>query len=116
MNKGLIIKPIWLEKIYFQQKTLEMRSSNTHYRGKIYLIASGSGTITGEAVLYDTRKLSPEDALACQHNHQVDDLQVLEKWCWAWHLKDVKNYDTPIPYVHPQGAVIWVKLPDLLIA
>ena len=42
--------------------------------------------------------------------HQVDDLSLLEKWCYAWRLCKVKKYDKPIPYDHPKGAVIWVNL------
>lgn len=34
----------------------------------------------------------------------------MDKWCWAWVLENAIRYDTPIPYEHPQGAVIWVSL------
>ncbi|GAF99913.1 unnamed protein product, partial [marine sediment metagenome] len=29
---------------------------------------------------------------------------------YAWVLEKAKRYDEPIPYTHPLGAVIWVKL------
>jgi hypothetical protein len=28
----------------------------------------------------------------------------------AWELRDAVLFDTPVPYRHPQGAVIWVTL------
>jgi hypothetical protein len=53
MAKGLIIKPVWLDKMFEQGKCWEMRSSMTKHRGKTYLIASGSGVITGECNIVD---------------------------------------------------------------
>lgn len=32
------------------------------------------------------------------------------KWCYAWELSNIIKYKKPIPYCHPRGAVIWVKL------
>lgn len=32
----------------------------------------------------------------------------------TWVLDNAKRYDTPIPYVHPKGAVIWVNLEKLV--
>jgi hypothetical protein len=28
----------------------------------------------------------------------------------AWELRDAVLFSQPIPYIHPQGAVIWVNL------
>jgi hypothetical protein len=35
---------------------------------------------------------------------------VVDKWDVPWQLSNVKKYEKPIPYKHPQGAVIWVNL------
>jgi hypothetical protein len=37
------------------------------------------------------------------------------KETYAWVLANVERLKEPIPYKHPSGAVIWVKLPDDLL-
>ena len=108
MERALIIKKNWLDKIFNDGKRWEMRSRNTKIRGKIGLIESGSGLIIGEAKLVDSFRIDEAGKLI--GSHQVIDLSLLDKWCYAWVLEDVKRYDKPIPYNHPQGAVVWVKL------
>lgn len=110
-GRGLIVKRSHLSRMYFNGKTWEMRSSKTNFRGKFHLIESGSGLITGEAELMDC--LPPINSIRAAdttHYHQVDDLSLLDRWRYPWVLANVKKYDEPIPYTHPQGAVIWVKL------
>ena len=34
------------------------------------------------------------------------------KQVWAWQLSNVCRYLTAVPYNHPRGAVIWVRLSD----
>ncbi|MFZ4705583.1 MAG: ASCH domain-containing protein [Bacteroidales bacterium] len=41
--KALSIKQPWAEKIAHKEKTVELRSMNTHYRGDILICASASG-------------------------------------------------------------------------
>lgn len=108
--KALIIKKEWLNKIFFEKKIWEMRTQCTKVRGTIYLIEAGSGLIRGECQLIDSFKVSPEDIIINKDKHQVDDLKLLKKWNCAWVLSDIIVYDKPIPYKHPQGAVIWVNL------
>ncbi len=107
-ERSLIIKKEWLDLILAGKKPWEMRSTKTNIRGWINLIESGSGLIIAETNLVDC--LPPIN----KHKdlfkfHRVEDLSLLEKWCYPWVLKDAKRYDKPIPYDHPQGAVIWVK-------
>lgn len=45
-----------------------------------------------------------------EDNHQVIDHDLLDKWKYLWVQEKVKRYDEPIPYDHPKGVVIWVKL------
>lgn len=111
MANGLVIRKIWLEKIFHHGKCWEMRSRPTRIRGSIFLIEAGSGLVVGEAVLDSCHYVSEamaSESVAC---HQVSDLALLKRWCYAWVLRDVRRYETPIPYAHPQGAVIWVSLP-----
>ncbi|KJZ03295.1 ASCH domain-containing protein [Pseudoalteromonas piscicida] len=105
-----MIKSEWLDKIFNSGKCWEMRSRPTKIRGKIKLINSGTGLIVGECYLTTCHKLAYEGADRQFDYHQVSKLDLLEKWCWAWHLAKVKKYDKPIPYSQPQGAVIWVNL------
>lgn len=129
---GLIIKKEWLEQIfkayapYGCNKTWEIRRNNTSYRGKFYLLESGSKLIVGEAELVDSIKLTKDIWLENFINHQVMDYYAYKelgivKCCpWdiltikypnphAWIFQNICKYDSPIPYKHPQGAVIWVK-------
>lgn len=110
MKRALIIKGNWLDKIFHNNKTWEMRSSRTNIRGKIGLIESGSGQIVGEAEITHCFPITDGMKISCQSEHQVYDLRLLKKWRYAWVLSNVKKYDKPIPYTHPRGAVIWVKI------
>ena len=74
-----------------------MRSTMTKHRGRTYLIASGSGMITGECHIADAFPVTESDAMLNKKRHQVDDLSALKKWRFAWELKHVMKYKTPIP-------------------
>lgn len=111
IGRGLIIKKKWLDKIFDNGKVWEMRTTRTNIRGKIGLIESGSGMIIGEADLVDCGlPLSDYQIQKMYHLHQVEDLSLLRIWKYPWKLEGVKRYSKPIPYEHPKGAVIWVKL------
>lgn len=110
MAKGLIIRKEWLDKILNNGKHWEMMSTHTKQRGIIKLIEAGSGHVVGECFISGSHKVSLEQANQSYEAHQVDDISLLEKWCYAWRLSDVKKYNNPIPYKHPRGAVIWVNL------
>lgn len=108
--KALIIKKEWLDKIFFENKTWEMRSRVTKIRGKIQLIESGSGLIVGECVITDSFKVELPELLENRDKHKVQNIQLLHKWNCAWVLNNIVKYENPIPYKHPKGAVIWVNL------
>jgi len=87
-----------------------MRSRPTNIRGRIGLIEAGTGLIVGETILVDCYPaIGPIQALLTISHHQVDDLDLLKKWKYPWIFYCAKRYETPIPYRHPKGAVIWVK-------
>ena len=109
-ERSLIIRPPYIQKILDNHKTLEMRSRCTSIRGRIGLIEAGSGFIVGEADLWDCgNALSGLEARALIDYHQIDNYELLKKWCYPWRLRNVVRYSKPIPYKHPRGAVIWVK-------
>ena len=35
---------------------------------------------------------------------------------YAWHLTAAAPYESPLPYVHPSGAITWVDLPAAVAA
>lgn len=108
--KALIIKKEWLDKIFFENKTWEMRSRITKIRGKIQLIESGSGLIVGECFLVDSFKVPSADFNKHIDKHKVENTNFLDKWNCAWVLENAIKYKEPIKYNHPKGAVIWVNL------
>lgn len=110
MDKGLIIRKKWLDKILNDGKHWEMRSTHTNHRGIIKLIEAGSGLIVGECMIAGSHLVTEDLARQSFSAHQVDDLNLLKNWRYAWRLCNVKKYQEAIPYQHPRGAVIWVNL------
>ena len=111
IDRGLIIREPHISKILSGQKTWEMRSTHTKRRGVIGLIEAGTGLIVGEAEIIET--YGPLLIIHLQQNkdkHQCELKDLDDKWRFAWALKNARRYDKPIPYSHPKGAVIWVKL------
>lgn len=87
-----------------------MRTTRTKITGKIGLIESGSGLIIGECELNGCSERSVPKHKGLIKYHKVENLDLLDKWKWAWFIRGAKRYDKPKPYKHPQGAVIWVNL------
>jgi hypothetical protein len=113
---GLVIKPKWADLILSGDKPWEIRSGVTHKRGTIGIIKSGSGLIYGTAELTDCINLSLQDIADNRDKHLIPaDETILNRYkkIFAWVFKNPIMYPEPIPYIHPQGAVIWVRLPDI---
>lgn len=111
LDRALIVRQPWIDLILSGQKTWEMRSQKTNVRGRIGLIEQGTGLIVGECHLDDVAE--PVDNFNPgwgYHLHKVDNFALLEKWRFPWVLSGAVRYEKPIPYQHPKGAVIWVKL------
>jgi hypothetical protein len=113
---GLIVKKIWLDLILSGEKTWELRGSRTQKRGQIALIQSGSGLIMGVCNLVEVRgPLSIDELEESFDKHRVP-IEYLKSHLsyentFAWILRQARRLSKPIPYKHPSGAVIWVKLP-----
>lgn len=111
--KGLIIDEPWISLITSGQKTWEMRSRNTHVRGRIGLIRKGSKSVVGVADLVGTvPQLSQAALQGCVARHRVPEDHIGEdfKHNTAWVLEHARPLRDPVPYRHPRGAVIWVNL------
>ena len=115
--KGLIIKPYWGNKILKGEKIWEIRGTNTKHRGHTEIIYSGSGHVYGGANLVDSFKISRAIFETSRDKHQIEPWRFdlgRYKEIFAWVFEDAQLYRSPIPYTHPQGAVIWVNLLDTL--
>lgn len=114
---ALIIKGKWLGKIFAEKdpKDWEIRGSRTEKRGKILLIESGTGMIVGQTEITGCMELDLVDFVHHEHHHKIPDslhqYKLPYPHTFAWQIKGSKKYREPIPYNHPQGAVIWVKIP-----
>ncbi|MEY4723480.1 MAG: hypothetical protein RLZZ324_993 [Candidatus Parcubacteria bacterium] len=111
--KALIIQEPWIGKILAGEKTWEIRRRKTNIRGRIGLIRSKSGLILGTANLVDCIP-APHALLArnmTKHRCTMEMLRAYGETLYAWVLEDRKPFATPVPYDHPQGAVIWVTVP-----
>lgn len=115
IDKGLIIREKWLNKILNEAdpKDWEIRGGPTALRGRIYLIQSKSGMIVGECDLIDC--IGPMDEMELiksKDHHKITNIDLIRyKEPYAWVFANAKRYEQPIPYTHPQGAVIWVNIP-----
>lgn len=111
--RGLIIKPPWIDLILDGEKIWEIRGNNTNVRGKIYLIKSGTKQIFGTVELIDSKPLSYADYIENEDKHCISvckENKLPYKKTYAWVLKNPIQFEKPIPYSHPRGAIIWVKL------
>ena len=113
--KGLIVKEPWIDLILDGKKPWEIRGSRTSVRGRIALIKSGTGMIYGTVELLTSMHTSKGVLAENKELHCINDLSLIKyKTPYAWVMRKPIRFDKPIPYKHPQGAVIWVNLPDNL--
>lgn len=111
----LIVKPKWADRILEYNKLWEIRGSNISKRGKIAIAKSGTGCVFGTVNLIGSIPLTKELWDTNEKNHQVDIswgelLKIYKKpYAWIFEYGSVEKYQTPVPYEHPKGAVIWVK-------
>lgn len=115
IGRGLIIKTPWSDFILDGRKTWEIRGSRTNIRGKIDIIESGTSTCVGTVELIDCiGPLSLVAMMLCQEEHLIS-IDLLTAGLpypntYAWVVQNPVRFKKPVPYNHPNGAVIWVKL------
>ena len=111
---ALLIRKEWLDLILTGRKTWEIRGNATKKRGQIALIESGSGTVVGTCKLVDV--CGPLDVRELRANASKAGFEPLDiqeppyRSTYAWVLRSARRLPQPVPYAHPAGAVIWVKL------
>ena len=119
--KGLVIKEPWIGKILRGEKTWEMRKTACHYRGRIALICKGSGRVVGTAEVVDSLpRIKTRRAYAeAERFHGVPPEQQREAFAngytTPWVLANVWPLRRLVPYEHPPGAVIWVRLDQAVV-
>lgn len=114
-DKGLIIREPWIDLIFDEKKPWEIRGSNTKIRGEIALIKSGTGLVHGTVILTNCFAITQEAFDQGRDNHRIPETFVNPyKQRYVWELRAPKRFKHPIPYHHPQGAVIWVNLKEAI--
>lgn len=114
--RALLIRRPWIDMILHGKKTWEIRGSRTSVRGQIGLIASRSGTVIGVCDLVDC--IGPLTADEFRKNAKNAGMSPSEatlgyyQKTYAWVLKAPCFLKQPVPYHHPSGAVIWVRLDE----
>lgn len=115
ITHGLVIDMPWIDMLLRGEKDWEMRSKRTERRGPIALIRKGTRHAVGVARLVGVHgPLSDPDLLHSTARHRMSIEGIREgrysKWRTAWELRDAMPLPRPVPYSHPNGAVIWVAL------
>lgn len=121
-SRALVVRPPFVDWILDGKKTWEIRGTATKIRGRIALIAGGTGTIVGTCDLVDVcgpLKVADLVANARRLNEKPGDLKGPRYYgdhTYAWVLTSASRLKKPINYRHPSGAVIWVTLSGNLAA
>lgn len=116
-TRALIVRPPYADLIVRGEKTWEMRTRPCKLRGPIAIAEGGNKRIIGVAVL--TGSGEPIDADRMKDSlelHRIEpELQrdaISGGWRYPWILSDAIAFETPIPFVSRDGAVIWAKLDE----
>lgn len=116
--KALIVDEPWIGLILRGEKIWEMRKTGCSHRGPIALIRKGSGTVVGVAeVANSLPEIGSLDAYArAEPQHRIPPERQAQAfrdgWRTPWVLANVRVLPKPVPYRHPNGAVIWVNLDE----
>jgi hypothetical protein len=111
ITRGLLILKEPLDQILDGSKIWEIRGKATTLRGPIALIESKSGHVVGTCSLEGVvgpLSLADLRANAAITGFLPDALPY--PTTYGWVLASARRLPKPVPYRHPMGAVIWVKL------
>ena len=112
--RALLIRRPWIDMILDGKKTWEIRGSQTSVDGQIALIASRTGTVVGVCDLVDC--VGPLTANQFRKNATKAGMRPSEatlgyyRQTYAWVMSKPRRLKQPVPYEHPPGAIIWVRL------
>lgn len=115
LSRLLVVAEPWASFLVDGVKTWELRTSGTAVRGPIGIAAKGTGTIIGAVDLVGAHgPLTPDELAPFEDRHRVDPGSVAAysgpKGLYGWEMTNAQRFETPVPYLHPRGAVIWVRL------
>lgn len=117
ISHALVIREPWASLIITGSKIWEIRGHATKIRGTVGIIAGGTGTILGTADLVSVSGPLSQDAYErawAERGARAYEVTPLPyAHTFAWVFTNPERLPIPLPYAHPNGAVIWVKLlPD----
>ncbi len=114
IHRALIVRQPWAGMIASGTKRWEIRGRSTAVRGRIAIAAAGTGTIIGVCTLSEVvGPLAPDayrDAWQLFGAGLRPDGPPPYPRTYAWVLADARPILPPVGYLHPAGAVIWVRL------
>jgi len=112
--KGLMIKREYADLILSGAKTWEIRGQVTAERGRIALLASGTKLVVGTCEILDVvgpltlGELRANVGRLGVPGAMVPRLPYAKSL--AWVVGNPVRLKRPVPYRHPSGAVVWVRL------
>ena len=89
--KCMFVRDPFAKLIVYGVKSIEYRTRPTNIRGRIGIIESGTGTIIGDAVVWNCKKL--------------EGFQLYE-WCLCCQ----RRYRNPHHFQQKRGAVVWINV------
>lgn len=117
LARCLLVKDPHATSILTGRKLWEIRGSATKVRGRVGIAKSGTGMIFGSVEVWGSIPVTIDD-LVCSPNLPETEHEMFRRIGQvyprphAWQLRNALMFERPVPYVHPQGAVIWVTLPE----
>lgn len=115
LERCLLVRDPHATSILTGAKLWEIRGSATKVRGRVGIAKSGTGLIFGSVEVTGSTPVTL-DELTTSANLPPSEHEMFSQGRMkytrphAWILKDAILFDEPVPFVHPQGAVIWVDL------
>ena len=124
-KRALIVQSPWANLLVKGEKTVEIRGSATKMFGTIAIAQSKSKLLIGEVTLESCCLIAVRDADgrlqdvpgslhtldSLKDAHRIEDVGSIPYGkVYAWFVTKCVKYDTPLSYVHPRGAVVWVSL------
>ena len=107
---ALIVKEPWATMITTGEKTIELRTMRTKKIGhEIYIAKAGTKTLIGKVTIEKCRPLTKEEYRLLDDKHKAKGIYK-HRHVYGWFLVNPIQFEKPIPYIHPRGAQIWVKL------
>ena len=114
---GLVVKHPFAEMIVSGAKTWEIRTKQSWVRERVAILLGGTKTAIGEVTLTNSFPVTRDLLCRSFEKHRIDDLSAVFQHAhndnvqyYAWVLQHAEKYTDPKPYVHPVGAITWVKL------